>query len=275
MTNGIVRGSVGGLVIALLAMTAPLPAGAADGTPPPSTAVPSTAVPSAAGPSAAGPSSGEVRALVRARQQAVLSSEIAGRIIRLPLHEGETFRKGDRLVEFDCNALQAAQGAAKASLEHAQVRLSGLAALAAQRSAGSQEVALARIDADKARFELRAASLAVEHCVITAPFSGRVVELRAHAFETVAQGAPLLAVLDDTDLEIALVVPAAWLVWITPGQTFTLDLDETGRSHPGRITRLGAQIDSISQTLTVYGALTDNPAGLVSGMSGTVRLPRP
>lgn len=224
---------------------------------------------------AGGPAVGEARALVKPRQQAVLSSEIAGRIVRLALHEGEPFKKGDGLVEFDCNGLQAAQGAARAGLEHAQARLSGLEALAARHSAGSQDVALARTDADKARFELRAASLAVEHCVIKAPFTGRVVELKAHPFETVAAGAPLLAVLADTDLEIALVMPAGWLAWLVPGQVFTLALDETGRSHPGRITRLGAQIDPISQTLTVYGVLTDEPAGLISGMSGAARFVQP
>ena len=68
---------------------------------------------------------------------------------------------------------------------------------------------------------------------------------------------------------------AGWLAWLRTGQAFTLDLDETGRSHPGRITRLGAQIDPISQTLTVYGALTGTPAGLVAGMSGAARFPRP
>jgi len=229
----------------------------------------------AAEPETPSPTGNEVRAVIKPRQQAVLSSEIAGRIVRLSLHEGEAFRKGDRLIEFDCNSLEAALGTAQAGLEHAQVRLTGLQALAAHQSAGSQDVALARTEVDKARFELRAASLAVQHCTIVAPFTGRVVELKAHPFETVAAGAPLLAVLDDTDLEIALVVPAAWLSWLKPNQSFTLDLDETGNRHPGRITRLGAQIDPISQTLTVYGSLIERPLGLIPGMSGTARFHRP
>ena len=93
--------------------------------------------------------------------------------------------------------------------------------------------------------------------------------------ETVAQHTPLLGVLDDADPDVALVVPAAWLVWLKPGQPFTLDVDETGRSYPGRITRLGAQVDPVSQTVTIYGTPTDSDRTLVSGMSGTARFPAP
>ncbi len=72
----------------------------------------------------------QVRALVKARHQAMLSSEIAGRIVHLDIHRGETFKKGERLVEFECARFQAAQGAAKAELDHAQVRLSGMSGAA-------------------------------------------------------------------------------------------------------------------------------------------------
>lgn len=215
----------------------------------------------------------QARAVIRPLQQAVLSSEIAARIDRLSLRDGERFRKGDPLVEFDCRGYQLARQGAKAALDRFQARLTAEDALAARRSSGALEVALARADVEKARADHRAASLAVEHCVITAPFDGRVVELKVHAFETVAQHTPLLAILDDSRPEIALVVPAAWLVWLKPGQPFVLDIDETRLSYPGRVVRLGAQIDPVSQTATVYGETDDSGRALLSGMSGNARFP--
>lgn len=214
---------------------------------------------------------GQARAVLRSREQATLSSDIAGRILSMPFREGERFTKGDRLVEFDCEALKAAQGIAKAGLNHALARQGGLDQLVAHRAGSGMDLALARAATEKARFELRGASIAVERCVITAPFSGRVVELKAHAHETVAQGAPLMAVLDDTALEVSLVVPSAWLGWLKPGQAFILDIDETRRSHQGRIARFGAQIDPVSQTITVYGDLVDPDRAILPGMSGTAR----
>jgi len=221
------------------------------------------------------PPTEQARALIKPRAQAVLSSEIAGRIVWLPLREGEAFRKGDKLVEFDCAWFAASRDAARASLEHARSKVASLESLASLRSTGTLEVTQARADQDKARAELRVAELAVERCVITAPFNGRVVELKAHAFESVAQSAPLLAVLDDTDLEVSLVIPGPWLIWLKPGQTFSLALDETTHGHDGRITRLGAQVDPVSQTVTVYGTLKDADRDVIPGMSGTARFVRP
>lgn len=215
----------------------------------------------------------QARAVIRPQQQAVLSSEIAARITRLSLREGERFRKGDPLVEFDCRGYQFAQQGAKAALDRFQAKLTAEDALAARRSSGALEVATARADVEKARADHRAASLAVEHCAITAPYDGRVVELKAHAFETVAQHTPLLAILDDSRPEIALVVPAAWLVWLKPGEPFFLDIDETRQSYTGRIVRLGAQIDPVSQTATVYGETDDPDRTLMPGMSGNARFP--
>ena len=209
------------------------------------------------------------RALIRSKFQAVLSSEIAGRILKMPVREGERFRKGERLVEFDCAWYAASQQSAQAALSHAQAKQNGTETMAAMRSAGSMDVALARSDTEKARADLKLATISVERCVIAAPFDGRVVEQKIHAFESVPQNTPLLTVLADSDLEVSLVVPATWLVWLKPGQSFTLAIDETNHSHPGRISRLGAQIDPISQTVTVYGDLSDPDRDLIAGMSGT------
>ena len=88
-------------------------------------------------------------------------------------------------------------------------------------------------------------------------------------------GAPLLAVLDDSELDVAMVVPAGWLSWLKAGQPFTLVIDGTRRSASGTITRLGAQVDPVSQMITVYGRVADPPPDLVSGMSATAIFPAP
>ena len=47
------------------------------------------------------------RGVLRARDQAVLASELAGRITEMPYAEGQAFKKGEVLVRFDCAAYQA------------------------------------------------------------------------------------------------------------------------------------------------------------------------
>ena len=217
----------------------------------------------------------QARALIKSKFQAVLSSEIAGRILKMPVHEGERFRKGERLVEFDCAWYAASQQAAQAALSHAQAKQNGMESMAAMRSAGSMDVSLARSDTEKARADLKLAAISVERCVIVAPFDGRVVEQKIHAFESVAQNTPLMSVLADAELEVSLVVPATWLTWLKAGQPCTLAIDETNHSHPGRVTRLGAQVDTVSQTVTVFGDLTDPDRDLIAGMSGSAAFTPP
>ncbi len=51
-----------------------------------------------------------VRGIVRAVNQAALSTDIPMRIARLPFREGEQFKATDLLVEFDCRRQNAACG---------------------------------------------------------------------------------------------------------------------------------------------------------------------
>ncbi len=61
-------------------------------------------------------SSSEARGVLRATNQAVLASELSGRITDLPFQEGESFNKGDTLARFDCSAYQAQLNAAQAAV---------------------------------------------------------------------------------------------------------------------------------------------------------------
>lgn len=60
--------------------------------------------------------SSEIRGVLRARSQAVLASELSGRVTELPYAEGQSFSKGDVLVRFDCSAYQAQANAAAAAV---------------------------------------------------------------------------------------------------------------------------------------------------------------
>lgn len=85
----------------------------------------------------------EARGVLRAQDQAVLASELAGRIVDLPAREGETFKKGDTLARFDCSAYQAQLNASQAASRGASEELAHNRQLAALNSVGRFEVARA------------------------------------------------------------------------------------------------------------------------------------
>jgi len=222
-------------------------------------------------PSVSAEAERQIRGVLRARHQAVLSSELPGRITEMPFSDGEGFRKGDVLVRFDCSAYQAQLNAARAAARAATEELNHKKQLAELNSVGRFEVALAEAQQAQARAETQIYQIQVQRCAIAAPFAGQVVQRRAQPHESVANGAPLLDIVDNSALEIYLLVPSSWLGRIAPGQAFEFVPDETGAPLRAEVKRLGARIDEGSQTLLLIGALTGEAEGLLAGMSGTAR----
>ncbi|WP_106420364.1 efflux RND transporter periplasmic adaptor subunit [Salinicola tamaricis] len=213
----------------------------------------------------------QVRGVLRAHNHAVISSELAGRIVEMPYSDGQSFAKGDLLVRFDCSAYQAQLNAAQAAARATREELNHNKQLAALNSVGRFEVALAEARQAQAQAESQVYQVQVKRCRVTAPFAGNVVLRRAQPHESVASGTPLLEVVDNTTLEIYLLVPSSWLSRLQPGQTFDFIPDETGKTLKATVKRLGARIDEGSQTLLLIGSLPEATKGLLAGMSGTAR----
>ncbi|MES2821615.1 MAG: efflux RND transporter periplasmic adaptor subunit [Pseudomonadota bacterium] len=224
-----------------------------------------------AAPVPVGEAGREARGVLRARDQALLSSELAGRIVELPFSEGEPFAKGAVLVRFDCSAYQAQLNAAQAAGRAAREELAHKKQLAALNSVGRFEVALAEARQAEAQAQAQVYQVQVKRCSISAPFDGQVVQRRVQPHESVAGGTPLLEVVDNRTLEVHLLVPSRWLGALAPGQTFSFTPDETGQPLKVTIKRLGARIDEGSQTLLLIGELTGPASGLLTGMSGSAR----
>ncbi|ANG62759.1 efflux transporter periplasmic adaptor subunit [Marinobacterium aestuarii] len=211
------------------------------------------------------------RGVLRARDQAVLSSELAGRIIEMPYTDGQAFKKDAVLVRFDCSAYQAQLNAAQAAVRAAREELNHKKQLASFNSVGRFEVALAEARQAQAQAEARVYQVQVRRCTVSAPFDGQVVQRQVQPHESVSGGTPLLGIVDNRTLEVQLLVPSNWLGWLHPGQRFEFVPDETGQPLAVEVKRLGARIDEGSQTLLLIGTLPPDAAGLLAGMSGSAR----
>lgn len=215
------------------------------------------------------------RGLIVPAREAVLSAEIAGRIATMPVRAGSRFDKGTVLVEFDCRLYQARLAEARGRLAAAQARLASNEQLRKLNSIGDLDVAVTRAEVQEAKAVVDGAAVMVDRCTLSAPWPGRVVQQHAKAHESVEPGKELIEVLDDTALEVEVIVPSSWLGWLKVGHPLTVTVDETGSSHAAAVTRLGARVDPVSQSVTVHAALTGKAPDLVAGMSGTAAFDPP
>lgn len=258
-----------GLCLLTLAGVARAQDSPASAPPPPPTLAP---------PSASPPSSDfapELRAQLAPRQFTELSSELAARIDRINTKIGDHFKKGDVLVVFECSIENAEVAKARAAAEQADRTYAINQRLLALKSIGDLELAVSQAEVGKAKADLAAALATQSKCTITAPFSGVTVEQKAREFQYATPGQALLDIIDDRDLDLELIVPSRWLAWLKPGYPFRVQIDETGKSYPARVTRLGGRVDAVSQSIRVFGEITTDAPELMAGMSGKADIAPP
>ena len=212
----------------------------------------------------------EARGLINPVAKATISSEILARIKKLPFRNGEQFKKGALLVEYDCGSYLAELAVANASHERESKRLENLRRLASLSATSELEVAIAEADVKKAAAEIRLARVNASRCKILAPYDGVVIERLAEEHESVGPQTEVLSILAVGDPEIEIIVPSEWLRWIKKDIPFEFLIDETGERLAAKLTRVGAAIDPVSQTIRVIGRFQHPPIdGIIAGMSGT------
>lgn len=226
-------------------------------------------------PARAGLERQAIRAQLLPRQYTTIAAEIGAKISRLPVQESGAFKAGQQLVGFDCSLQQALLQKARAELSAAEHTDKANKRLAELNSIGQLEADLGRAALQKARAEVGAQQAMLGKCSITAPFAGRVAEQKVREQQYVQPGQPLLDIIDDSVLELEFLVPSAWLGWLRTGQAFEVEIDETGQRYPARLTRIGARVDPVSQSVKVAAAIDERFPELIAGMSGRVLLNPP
>ncbi|RMB08686.1 efflux RND transporter periplasmic adaptor subunit [Eilatimonas milleporae] len=144
---------------------------------------------------------------VAARQTVDLAFQVAGRIERLPLLEGDRVKAGSLVAELDLLNFQLAVERAELNLEQAErdyrrnTKLASRQAVSAVRAEDAETVRdLARVALSQARDDLAEATL-------TAPFDGLVAIRVVDNYTTVAAGQPVLRLHDMSELRVEIDFP--------------------------------------------------------------------
>jgi membrane fusion protein (multidrug efflux system) len=217
----------------------------------------------------------DIRAQLSPQRYTSLAAEIGAKIDRIAVREGESFKAGQTLIGFDCT-LQAAQSQrAKAALFAADKLATANHRLAELNSVGQLEVDTAEAEVAKARADVALTDATLSKCNVIAPFNGRVAEQKLREKQFVQAGQPILDIIDDSSLELEFIVPSRWLSWMKPGYRFRVRIDETTDTYPAKITRLGARVDPVSQSIKIAAVIDGRFPQLIAGMSGRIELSPP
>ncbi len=216
-----------------------------------------------------------VRGIVRAQAAATVSSELVARVGAIHFKPGQSFRKGDVLLTFDCRRYEADLRAAEAEVKIQDITVETNRQLLRHNATGANDLALAEAKLDQATATAESLRLRTSQCSITAPYDGKLIEKLVDIFEMPQAGIELMKIVKDGELEVDLIVPSSWSVWLKPGYEFPFTIDETGSVHVARLNHLGAVVDPVSRTMKLTAMLLEPGPSVRPGMSGSAQIQAP
>jgi len=206
--------------------------------------------------------------------QATFSSEIGATIAKYQLREGDTVKKGQTLIRFDCRLHDAEVDRVSSDVDRAQARHDNIKRLESLKSASQLDVILAEADLKQAKAEANIAQLNQRRCTIRAPWPGVVAESQVNQYEMVSVGTPLFKLIRLDTLEGRISLPSVALKSLSVGDAVTVYIAEIDTQIPTTIARIGVEIDPVSETVEVSVAIPEG-IGALPGMSGSATLEIP
>ncbi len=196
-----------------------------------------------------------------------IASEIAGRIVELPLREGGTVQEGDVLVKLDEALVRAELADATARYEFAKTNQQRAQTLA--RSGNVTERARDEANTNEAT-SLAAVELAktrLSKHVIKAPFPGtvglRVISPGAY----IGIGTPIVNIEKIDTLKVNFKLPELYLTDIKPGQKIDVTVDAlSGRVFEGEIYAINPHVDVNGRSLSIRARLPNSDGALRPGL---------
>ena len=219
-------------------------------------------------PAMAAETADRIRGVIRPITHSSISVDLPARVLRIHALEGERFRKGDVIIEFDCERQKAELRAAQAQHREMVLAVESQSYLQRHKSAARLDVETSKAKAERTAAEVAVTQARIAQCSIVAPYDGRVSELGVRPMEIPTPARPILSIYEDGAFEIELLVPSAWLVWLQVGTAFAFKIDETQRTYAVQVHRLGAVVETVSQMVKVIGRVDNTDGTIIAGMSG-------
>ncbi|MCO7565081.1 efflux RND transporter periplasmic adaptor subunit [Pseudomonas sp. S 311-6] len=214
-----------------------------------------------------------IRVLLASDLETTLSSQMNGTLGELKASLGQHVDKNATLAQLQCVEVQARAKVAGAELNMARQNLAAKRNLRKLDAAGDLEVAMANTEVSKAEGALTLAKAQAGYCQVQAPFGGRVVKVYVKPYQTVQAGAPLFDLVSDSALKVRLNVPSTLLPQLKADMPLEVQIHETGKRYPAKVSAINARVDAVAQTVELEARLDAAYPELIAGMSGIARFP--
>jgi RND family efflux transporter MFP subunit len=223
---------------------------------------------------------------LRAANQTVVKTRVAGDLVEVTVREGQTVKANEVLARIDATEYewrvkreQAALDAAQAQFEQATKTRENNAQLAAKGfiSQNAFDTAQSGLDAARGNRDAAAAALqlarkALADAVIRAPMAGQVAERFAQPGEKLPVDGRILSIVDLSSIELEAPIPADTIAGVRLGQRAEFRPEGATDVLTGKVVRISPATSSGSRSVAVYIAVDQPDRTLRAGMFAQGRL---
>jgi RND family efflux transporter MFP subunit len=193
----------------------------------------------------------EIAGVADSRQNVLISSETGGRILSIPVSEGQQVSAGTRLVNLDAEVILNNIEELNTALDLASTVYEKRKKLWDQNIGSEIDFLQAKNNKESLERKLETAKSQLQKAYISAPFNGVVDEIFLNSGEMSSPGAPILRLVNLNKIQIKADVSEAYIGKVKRGDEVTVLIPATGYQETARISSVGQVLNSNNRTFKV------------------------
>ena len=213
---------------------------------------------------------GKVRALDRVE----LSFEVSGRVVDLPIREGQHIRKGDVIARLDPSDFQSRLDAAQARVNQAKAELDRYSNLLAEKVVAKSTYDVKKRNYEVALSDMEIARKALNDATLRAAFSGIIGKKFIDNYQVVQAKQPIVSLQRTSAVEVVVNAPENIMRRRTKDAVLTIKAEFAnypGELMPLTIKEYATEADPQTQTYQVVLRMpTPKDKTILDGMTATV-----
>lgn len=193
----------------------------------------------------------EIQGSVKADDYVDVTSETAGRILRLTVDEGDQVRAGQLIAELDLEQLQKQIDEVHKSLELANTVYERQKRLWEKNIGSEIQYLEAKNSKERLEKSLETLKYQLTKSEVHAPAAGVVERVALQAGELAMPGAPIVQILNPRKLKVTAAVPETYLRAVRRGERVRVEFPALNLEQDARVSLIGTSIDPANRTFEV------------------------
>lgn len=193
----------------------------------------------------------EIQGSVQADDLLGVTSEVAGRIIRLTVKEGDPVRSGQLIAKLDMEQLQKQMAEVETSLDLANTVYERQKRLWDQNIGSELQFLEAKNTKERLEKSLETLKFQLTKSEVYSPVSGVVERVTVQSGEFASPGMPIVQILNTNKLKVVANVPENYLRAVNRGESVVVRFPAVNVEQQARVSLVGRTIDPGNRTFSV------------------------